>query len=79
MAVILQPIRFERNFLMDLSNRAVRPQVSAVGGSQLPELRIVGPAEPCDGRDGERPADWKGSASASTARRTHCTTGTERN
>lgn len=23
-----------------------------VMGSQLPELRIVGPAEPCDGRDG---------------------------
>lgn len=46
---------------MDLSNRAVRPPASAVGGgSQLPELRIVGPAEPCDGRDGEWPVEWDG-------------------
>ena len=37
---------------MDLSNRAVRPQASVVGRSQLPESGIVGPAEPCDGRDG---------------------------
>lgn len=43
---------------MDLSNRAVRPPASAVGGGQLPELRIVGPAEPCDGRDGEWPVEW---------------------
>lgn len=45
---------------MDLSNRAVRPPASAWGGSQLPELRIVGPAEPCDGRDGEWPVEWDG-------------------
>ncbi len=45
---------------MDLSNRAVRPPASAVGGGQLPELRIVGPAEPCDGRDGEWPVEWDG-------------------
>lgn len=30
------------------------------GGGQLPELRIVGPAEPCDGRDGEWPVEWDG-------------------
>lgn len=28
----------------------------------MPELRIVGPAEPCDGRDGERPVEWDGGA-----------------
>lgn len=61
MAVVPRPIRFGRNFLMDLSNRAVRPPASAVGGgSQLPESGIVGPAEPCDGRDGERPVEWDG-------------------
>ncbi|WP_272929192.1 hypothetical protein [Bifidobacterium longum] len=26
----------------------------------MPELRIVGPAEPCDGRDGEWPVEWDG-------------------
>ena len=47
---------------MDLSNRAVRPPASAVGGGggQLPESGIVGPAEPCDGRDGEWPVEWDG-------------------
>ncbi len=30
------------------------------GGSQLPESGIVGPAEPCDGRDGEWPVEWDG-------------------
>ena len=24
----------------------------------MPESGIVGPAEPCDGRDGERPVEW---------------------
>lgn len=45
---------------MDLSNRAVRPQLQPWGGSQLPESGIVGPAEPCDGRDGEWPVEWDG-------------------
>ena len=41
-------------------NRAVKPRLQPWGGSQLPELRIVGPAEPCDGRDGEWPVEWDG-------------------
>ncbi|EIJ23800.1 hypothetical protein [Bifidobacterium longum] len=34
-AVVPRPIRFGRNFLMDLSNRAVRPQASAVGRKSI--------------------------------------------
>lgn len=35
LAVVPRPIRFGRNFLMDLSNRAVRPQASAVGRKSI--------------------------------------------
>lgn len=34
-AVVPRPIRFGRNFLMDLSNRAVRPPASAVGRKSI--------------------------------------------
>ena len=37
-AVVPRPIRFGRIFLMDLSNRAVRPQASAVGRKSIARI-----------------------------------------